>query len=184
MDQGQTYVTAFISFYGSVHKRFHSWEWEKCPMVSYSFDSHVLWKAKGFFSSNLIRRLQVDSRTRKIPHCFFNFRDTSTQTCENFLQSIFIQLIYSLPDIPDAISELYSRHNSGTLRPSVRDTTDCFIAVVNTLDEVRLFGDAFDECAYGLERPLVLPLYHCEEPVLKAPFAIHGSPRGAYSGSC
>jgi ankyrin repeat protein len=84
----------------------------------------------------------------KILHLYyyFNFRDPSTQTCENFLRSILFQLLYSLPDIPDVIVELYLRHNSGTLRPSVRDMTDCFIAVVNKLDKVRLFGDAFDEC--------------------------------------
>jgi hypothetical protein len=99
-------------------------------------------------SSNLIRRLQVDSRTRKIHHVyyFFNFRDPSTQTSENFLRSILSQLLHSLPDIPDVIAELYSQCNSGTLRPSNRDMTDCFIAVVSELDEVRGFGDAFDEC--------------------------------------
>jgi hypothetical protein len=85
----------------------------------------------------------------EIPHLyyFFNFRDPLTQTCEGFLRSILLQLLNSLPDIPDAFYELYSQHISGTLRPSVRDMTDCFITVVNTLDEVRLFGDAFDECA-------------------------------------
>jgi hypothetical protein len=100
------------------------------------------------FSSNLLRRMQTDSRTRNIPHLyyFFNFRDPSTQTCENFLRSVLSQLLYSLPDIPDVITELHLRHNSGTLRPSVRDMTGCFITVVNMLDKVRLFGDAFDEC--------------------------------------
>jgi hypothetical protein len=28
----------------------------------------------------------------------------------------------------------------------VKDLTACFIAVIETLPEVRLFGDAFDEC--------------------------------------
>jgi hypothetical protein len=118
-------------------------------MVSDNFGGHALWKShEGFLSSNLIRRLQAASRTRKILHIyyFFNFRDPSTQTCENFLRSILFQLLNSLPGTPEAIAELYSRHNSGTLRPSIRDMMDCFIAVVNELDEVRLFGDAFDEC--------------------------------------
>jgi hypothetical protein len=38
------------------------------------------------------------------------------------------------------------RRNSGKHRPSVKDLTACFIAVIETLPEVRLFGDAFDEC--------------------------------------
>ena len=120
-------------------------------MVIGGFDCHTSCKVnEDVFSSNLIRRLQAnsDSQTRKIPHLyyFFNFRDPSTQTCENFLRSILCQLLHSLPDIPGPIAELYTQHNSGTLRPSVQDMAGCFIAVVNTLDKVRLFGDAFDEC--------------------------------------
>jgi ankyrin repeat domain-containing protein 50 len=92
--------------------------------------------------------LEPESRARKIPHLYyyFNFRDESTQTCENFLRSILSQLLYFLPDIPPAINELHKQCNLGKHRPSVRDMTDCFIAVVNTVDEAWLFGDAFDEC--------------------------------------
>ena len=42
---------------------------------------------------------------------------------------------------------MYARHKSGHHRPSVKDLTTCFMAVIQTVDEVRLFGDAFDECA-------------------------------------
>jgi hypothetical protein len=92
--------------------------------------------------------MEPESRARKIPHLYyyFNFRDELTQTSENFLRSILSQLLYSLPDIPPAIIELHAQCNSGKHRPSVRDMTDCFIAVVNTVSEVWLFGDAFDEC--------------------------------------
>jgi hypothetical protein len=99
-------------------------------------------------SSGIIRQLEPESQARKIPHLyyFFNFRDASTQTCENFLRSILLQLLYSLFDIHPAILELYRRCESGLRRPSVTDMTDCFITVVNTVDETWLFGDAFDEC--------------------------------------
>jgi hypothetical protein len=100
------------------------------------------------YSSNIIRRLKPESQARKIPHLYyyFNFRDKSTQTCDNFLRSILSQLLFSLPDIPPAVLELHAQCDSGLRRPSVRDMTDCFIAVVNTVEEARLFGDAFDEC--------------------------------------
>jgi hypothetical protein len=79
---------------------------------------------------------------------FFNFRDPSTQTCENFLRSLLFQLLYSRSDIPDAIIGLYEQHHHGTRRPSVRDMIGCFITVVQTIEaEVWLFGDAFDECS-------------------------------------
>jgi hypothetical protein len=49
-------------------------------------------------------------------------------------------------EIPPPIKDLYKRRNSGKHRPSVKDLTACFIATIETLPEVRLFGDAFDEC--------------------------------------
>jgi hypothetical protein len=71
----------------------------------------------------------------------------ATQTCENFLRSILCQLLNFLPDIPLPIEELYKRSSSGSLRPSMKEMTSCFIDVVKTLEEVRLFGDGFDECS-------------------------------------
>jgi hypothetical protein len=99
-------------------------------------------------SSNTIEHLEEDSHNQGIPHLYyyFNFRDEATQSCENFLRSINSQLLLSLPDIPLAFKEMYARHKSGHHRPSVKDLTACFIAVIQTVDEVRLFGDAFDEC--------------------------------------
>jgi ankyrin repeat protein len=101
-------------------------------------------------SSTAIRHLERDSHDRGIPHLYyyFNFRDESTQTCENFLRSIMSQLLNFFPEtkIPRSIMDLYVRRNSGKHRPSVKDLTTCFIAVIETLPEVRLFGDAFDEC--------------------------------------
>ena len=32
----------FTAVYGSVSNLFHSWEWEKCPMVNGGFNSHTL----------------------------------------------------------------------------------------------------------------------------------------------
>jgi hypothetical protein len=101
-------------------------------------------------SSTAIRRLEGDSYDRGVPHLYyyFNFRDVSTQTCENFLRSIMSQLLNFFPatEIPPPIKDLYMRRNSGKHRPSVKDLTACFIAIIETQPEVRLFGDAFDEC--------------------------------------
>jgi ankyrin repeat protein len=56
------------------------------------------------------------------------------------------QLLNFFPGIPPSIKDLYMRRNLGKHRPSVKDLTACFIATIETLPEVRLFGDAFDEC--------------------------------------
>jgi hypothetical protein len=57
------------------------------------------------------------------------------------------QLVQFLPDVPPQLDELHEDCNSGEHRPSVKDLISCFIAIVKTLDEVHLLGDAFDECS-------------------------------------
>jgi hypothetical protein len=100
------------------------------------------------FSSTLVHRLAEDSRSKDIPHLyyFFSFRYPSTQTCENFLRSILLQLLVSCPEVPSPVKDLYLSHK-GTMQPSMKEMTACFISVVNSLPEVRLFGDGFDECS-------------------------------------
>jgi hypothetical protein len=100
------------------------------------------------FSSTLVQRLTQDSLAKNIPHLyyFFSFRYPSTQTCENFLRSILLQLLVSCPDIPSPMKDLYLTHK-GTMQPSMKEMTACFVKMVNSLPEVRLFGDGFDECS-------------------------------------
>ena len=56
----------------------------------------------------MITRLRDDPESHHIPHLFyyFDFRDTATQTCENFLRSILSQLFHFLPDIPEPLEVL------------------------------------------------------------------------------
>jgi hypothetical protein len=100
------------------------------------------------FSSTLVNHLAQDSHSKNIPHLyyFFSFRYPSTQTCENFLRSILLQLVISSSDIPLPVKDLYLSHK-GTMEPSMKELTACFVNVVNSLPEVRLFGDGFDECS-------------------------------------
>jgi hypothetical protein len=85
---------------------------------------------------------------KNIPHLyyFFSFRYPATQTCENFLRSILLQLVFSCPDVPQPVKDLYLSHQ-GLMQPSMKELTACFVSVVNDLEEVRLFGDGFDECS-------------------------------------
>jgi hypothetical protein len=101
-----------------------------------------------FHSSTLVHCLSQDSLSKNIPHLyyFFSFRYPSTQTCENFLRSILFQLLVSCPDVPSPMKDLYLTHK-GAMQPSMKEMTTCFVSVVNSLPEVRLFGDGFDECS-------------------------------------
>jgi hypothetical protein len=38
-------------------------------------------------------------------------------------------------------------HDEGGSQPSVNDMTTCFFRIIETLDQVHLLGDAFDECS-------------------------------------
>jgi hypothetical protein len=78
---------------------------------------------------------------------YFNFRSGERQTCENLVRSLMYQLVYILEETPSAVKELYSSHNRGLSRPSIDELTTCLVAVIGTLEEVHLLGDAFDECS-------------------------------------
>jgi hypothetical protein len=77
---------------------------------------------------------------------YFNFRDPSTESCENFVRSLLSQLLSYLPRVPTEVQDLYFQNGSGQLRPSTDDMTTCLIAIVRREKEVRILGDAFDEC--------------------------------------
>jgi hypothetical protein len=46
--------------------------------------------------------------------------------------------------VPTEVRQLYSRNASG--RPSTEEMTTCLIALIKREKEVRMLGDAFDEC--------------------------------------
>jgi hypothetical protein len=102
------------------------------------------------YSSTLIEFLRNYPRTTPVLvlYYYFNFRDESTQTCENFVRSILQQLVQQLSEVPAQLKDLYMQHNSGSLRPSTKKLTACLISVAHELEyPVLLLGDAFDECS-------------------------------------
>jgi hypothetical protein len=82
----------------------------------------------------------------KIPvlYYYFSFRDPSTESCENFVRSLLYQLLHYFPQVPEEVCDLYSQNASG--RPSTDEMTTCLIALIRQKTEVRILGDAFDEC--------------------------------------
>jgi hypothetical protein len=97
-------------------------------------------------SSTVVQHLRKDYKVHKIPvlYYYFNFRNPSTESCENFVRSLLYQLLHYLPEIPEEIHDLYSQNPSG--RPSTNEMTSCLIALIRREKEVRMLGDAFDEC--------------------------------------
>jgi hypothetical protein len=97
-------------------------------------------------SSTVVQHLKKDYKVHKIPvlYYYFNFRNPSTESCENFVRSLLYQLLHYLPEVPEEVNDLYSQNPSG--RPSTNEMTSCLIALIKREKEVRMLGDAFDEC--------------------------------------
>ena len=96
-------------------------------------------------SSTIIKHLKDEPKTI-ILYYYFSFRDSSTQTCENFLRSLLYQLLQSVEETPEALKNLFTSHNHGTQRPSLDEMISCLITVIKAQKDVRLLSDAFDEC--------------------------------------
>jgi hypothetical protein len=124
-----------------------SWQWKERSLVSSRRRSSHRSNSR-FQSSTVIEHFELESPTRDIPHLyyFFDFRIESTRTCENFLRSILVQLLFLLPEVPYVMKEWYLYYDAGRRRPSIKHLTACFISVIETIEEARLFMDGFDEC--------------------------------------
>jgi hypothetical protein len=98
------------------------------------------------YSSTVVQHLKDDYDVSQVPvlYYYFNFRDPCTESCENFVRSLLYQFLHYLPDVPPEVRQLYSRNASG--RPSTEEMTTCLIALIKREEEVRMLGDAFDEC--------------------------------------
>jgi hypothetical protein len=121
-------------------------------------------------SSTVIDHLEQKPEV-PVLYYYFNFRDESTQTCENFVRSITFQLLHYLEDIPDSINNLYAKCNSGSRRPAVTDLTTCLISIIQLLPLVYLLGDAFDECnQWNVLWRFITQLVKSESPSLRFMF--------------
>jgi hypothetical protein len=97
-------------------------------------------------SSTIVKELKDEQKVLRIPvlYYYFNFRDPSTESCENFIRSLLYQLLRYLPDVPEEVRRLYSQRAPN--QPSADEMTLCLIAIIERQQQVRILGDAFNEC--------------------------------------
>jgi hypothetical protein len=88
-------------------------------------------------SSTVVQHLKKDHKVHKIPvlYYYFNFRDPSTESCENFVRSLLYQLLHYLPEILEEVDDLYSQNAFS--RPSTDEMTTCLITLIRREKEVR-----------------------------------------------
>jgi hypothetical protein len=98
------------------------------------------------YSSTIIKHLKDDYDVDQVPvlYWYFNFRDPSTESCENFIRSLLYQFLRYLGYVPPELQKLHSRNAAG--QPSTEEMTTCLITLIGREKEVRILGDAFDEC--------------------------------------
>ncbi|KAL9034131.1 MAG: hypothetical protein Q9180_005577, partial [Flavoplaca navasiana] len=78
-------------------------------------------------------------------YCNFNERDQ--QKPENLLAACCVQLIQpSQNPLPEVLTDLYTKHDSGKTRPVWEDIVQVFKDSIKSLDTVYLVIDALDEC--------------------------------------
>jgi hypothetical protein len=124
------------------------WQWEERTLVRdiswFKFSQRLTRSCP--YSSTVVQHLKDEYDVSQVPilYYYFNFRNSSTESCENFVRSLLYQLLHYLHDVPTEVRQIYSRNPSG--RPTTNEVTSCLIALIRREKEVRMLGDVFDEC--------------------------------------
>ena len=90
--------------------------------------------------------MKHDSIGMAVIYCNFNERDQ--QKPENLLAACCVQLIQpSRNPLPEVLTDVYRKHDSGTTRPVWEDIVRVFEDSTKNLSTVYLVIDALDECS-------------------------------------
>ena len=86
---------------------------------------------------------------------YFTFRDSATQTTDQFLRSVITNLCSKRSDTPRELQEAYTAANDGQLSPSTASLMAMLNAAMEGFEDIYIFLDALDECpmfSQGQER--------------------------------
>ncbi|KAI9651024.1 hypothetical protein NHQ30_001061 [Ciborinia camelliae] len=76
---------------------------------------------------------------------YFTFRNTATQTIDNLLRYLVMDLYSMQPGTPDAIEKAFEDSNNGLRLPSVKSLRIMLLSLLHGFENVYLFLDALDE---------------------------------------
>lgn len=85
----------------------------------------------------------------RIAYFYFDFNDPEKQTVEMMLRSLVFQLAVSAETIPQALRDLYSRHQAGrgiVTQPEMQEWTSVLRELLSMRGEFYVVIDALDEC--------------------------------------
>lgn len=81
-----------------------------------------------------------------IAYVYCNFRRHDEQNAGDLLASLLKQLAQQRPSLPEALSDLESKHGLMKSRPSIEELSECLGSVSAEYSKVFIIVDALDEC--------------------------------------
>ncbi len=136
-----------------------SWLREECTLVRQILIIFVDGLLISFFSSTIIRDIQVmcDAGQASMGYFYFDFRDTGKQHGRDLLSSLLHQLSSRSVPCCDILSRLYAAHDDGARQPSDEDLTTCLkeMLIVSDPCPIYIVIDALDESpdTFGIPCP-------------------------------
>jgi hypothetical protein len=98
-----------------------------------------------------------DAESALTAYYYFDFRDTAKQDIRGLLTSLLTQLSTKADRCSSILSDLYSRHDSGSQQPGDDALKQCLVEMLQLRDSptIYIIVDALDECpnTSGVESP-------------------------------
>ncbi|KAM0217015.1 hypothetical protein ACHAQD_007504 [Fusarium lateritium] len=94
--------------------------------------------------NDLKTQFSIDS-TVGIAYIYCNFRNQQSQNIRMLVASVLKQLCHRLPDIPDIIQAMYSKHETAKTKPPTEDLRAAMKIVMKVFSRLYLVVDALDE---------------------------------------
>lgn len=122
----------------------------------------ILGAGKTIMTSIVVDHLQqqfLDTPTVGVAYFFCNFSQQPTVTVATLIACLLRQLVQNMPQVPDAIRDLFARHKQHKIRPQLQDLCRCLNVVASELSRVYIVIDALDECEEGVRNHVLSQIF-------------------------
>jgi hypothetical protein len=95
---------------------------------------------------NLLENSAIDI-SAMMAYYYFDFSEADKRTLDSFVRSLIIQLTVNLPEIPQDLSNLYTRSRDNKQDPSTESLKGTLRAILTKSSKTIVVVDALDECS-------------------------------------
>jgi len=103
-----------------------------------------------FYSSTIIQDVIDHCQSNPLfatAYFYFDFHDSAKQRHENLVRSLIEQFSNQSASTPDALENLYSRHQNGSRQPSADSLMSTLQDILQGFQQAYIVLDALDECS-------------------------------------